>query len=156
MSKRIADVVADLVGQKVSELGYELADVEFLKEGQDYVLTVYIYSPNGITIDDCEIVSRAIEPLIDEDDPIEQSYFLSVSSLGLDRPLKQPRDFERYMGKRVTVKLFAPINKQDKTKEYTGELLSYGENKLSIDLDGQTLEFNCKEVAQVKPFVDFN
>ena len=156
MSKRIADVVTELVGPKVSELGYELADVEFQKEGQDYVLTVYIYSPNGITIDDCETVSRTIEPLIDEADPIEQFYFLSVSSLGLDRPLKHSRDFERHMGKRVTVKLFAPLNKQSKTKEYTGELLSYDENKLSIEIDGQMMEFNCKEVAQVKPFVDFS
>ncbi len=105
---KTVEVVQALVQGTVSELGCELIDVEFQKEQTDWVLTIYIDSPGGVLIDDCERVSRAVEPILDEADPIAQSYFLSVSSPGLDRPLKKDRDFERNMGKDIVVKLYAP------------------------------------------------
>ena len=105
-----AQKVELLLKQPVEALGYELCDVDFIKEYGDWVLTLYINKPDGITIDDCELVSRAMDPLLDETDPIEQAYFLSVSSLGLDRPLKKDADYNRNLGKRIEIKLFAPKN----------------------------------------------
>ena len=105
-----AQKAEQLLKKTVEELGYELCDVEFVKEYGDWVLTLYIDRPGGVTIDDCERVSRAVDPILDEADPIEQQYFLSVSSLGLDRPLKKDADFQRNLGKRIEIKLFAPVN----------------------------------------------
>ena len=134
-------------------MGYELIDVEFLKEQTDWVLTLYIDSMNGITIDDCERVSRAVEPILDEADPVVQSYFLSVSSPGLDRPLKKDCDFERSIGKELTVKLYAPL---DKKKEFTGTLKSFDSEVFTLDCkDGKERTFLRKDAANVRPYIAF-
>lgn len=109
---KTTEIVDSLVRGKIAEMGYELDEVEYVKEYGNMVLTLYIDSENGVTIDDCEKVSRAIDPILDENDPIEEAYYLSVSSIGIDRPLKKDRDFERNMGKKLQVKLYAPINKK--------------------------------------------
>ena len=88
---KTTDVVDSLVRERIKELGFELDEVEYIKEYGSMVLTLYIDSPNGVTLDDCERVSRAVEPVLDENDPIEEAYYLSVSSLGLDRPIKRTR-----------------------------------------------------------------
>ncbi len=147
------DVVQALVQGAISELGFELIDVEFQKEQTDWVLTLFIDSPGGVLIDDCERVSRAVEPILDEADPITQSYFLSVSSPGLDRPLKKDRDFERNMGKDIVVKLYAPI---DKKKEFIGLLVGYDAQSFTIDCrDGKTRSFLRKDAATIKPYIVF-
>ncbi len=109
---KTTEIVDSLVRGKIAEMGYELDEVEYVKEYGNMVLTLYIDSENGVTIDDCEKVSRAIDPILDENDPIEEAYYLSVSSIGIDRPLKKDRDFERNMGKKLQVKLYAPINRK--------------------------------------------
>lgn len=109
---KTTEIVDSLVRGKIAEMGYELDEVEYVKEYGNMVLTLYIDSENGVTIDDCEKVSRAIDPILDENDPIEEAYYLSVSSIGIDRPLKKDKDFERNMGKKLQVKLYAPINKK--------------------------------------------
>lgn len=136
----------------VEGLGYELCDVEFVKEYGDWVLTLYIDKPGGVSIDDCELVSRTVDPILDETDPIEQQYYLSVSSLGLDRPLKKDADYQRNLGKRIEVKLFAPLNGK---KEFTGELVRFDETSLVIR-DGETERMlERKAVALARPELTF-
>lgn len=147
-----AQKVELLLKQPVAELGYELCDVEFIKEYGDWVLTLYIDKEGGVNIDDCERVSRAIDPLLDEADPIEQAYMLSVSSLGLDRPLKKDADFSRNLGKRVEVKLFAPKNGK---KEFTGELVAFDENTVTIKLESGELVLERKAIALARPELIF-
>ncbi len=150
---KTVDVVQALVQSTVSELGYELIDVEFQKEQTDWILTLYIDSPNGVTVDDCEQVSRAVEPLLDEADPITQSYFLSVSSPGIDRPLKKERDFERSLNKEIAVKLYAP---QDKKKEFIGTLLRFDADTFTIaEKNGKERTILKKDAASVRPHIVF-
>jgi len=150
---RTVDVVEELVSKTVQELGYELVEVEFLKEQEGWVLTLYIDHPNGITLDDCERVSRAVDPILDREDPIEQTYYLSVSSLGLDRPLKKDRDFQRNIGKQITVKLYAPIEKK---KEFTGTLTAFDAMSFSLEMkDGRQMCIQRKDAALIRPYIEF-
>ena len=147
-----AQRVEQLLKQPVAELGYELCDVEFLKEYGDWVLTLYIDKEGGVNIDDCERVSRAVDPMLDEADPIEQAYMLSVSSLGLDRPLKKDADFARNIGKRIEVKLFAPKNGK---KEFKGELISFDENNIVVKLEKEEVTLERKALALARPELVF-
>ena len=141
-----------LLKEPVEALGYELCDVEFIKEYGDWVLTLYINKPDGVNIDDCERVSRAMDPILDEADPIEQAYFLSVSSLGLDRPIKKDADYNRNLGKRIEIKLFAPKNGK---KEFVGELVRFDENTLTVLLESGELTLERKAVALARPELVF-
>ena len=147
-----AQKVEQLLKQPVAELGFELCDVEFLKEYGDWVLTLYIDKQGGVNIDDCERVSRAVDPLLDEADPIEQAYMLSVSSLGLDRPLKKDADFARNIGNRIEIKLFAPKNGK---KEFTGELVSFDESNIVVKLESGELTLERKALALARPELVF-
>ena len=147
-----AQKVEQLLKQPVAELGFELCDVEFIKEYGDWVLTLYIDKEGGVNIDDCERVSRAVDPLLDEADPIEQQYYLSVSSLGLDRPLKKDADFARNLGKDIAVKLYAP---RDGKKEFSGALVSFDADSVTVKTDGGELTIARKDVASAKPVVTF-
>ena len=149
---KTVEVVHALVLNTVTELGYELVDVEFQKEQTDWVLTLYIDSSNGISLDDCERVSRAVEPVLDEADPIVQSYFLSVSSPGLDRPIKKDRDFERNIGKDIIVKLYAAV---DKKKEFIGTLKEFDAQSFTIEIKGNIRCFLRKDAASIKPHIVF-
>jgi len=115
---KTTQTVEALLRPVVTGMGYELDEVEFQKEQGNWVLTLYIEHQDGrsATIDDCEAVSRAVDPILDEADPIEQAYYLSVSSIGIDRPLKKDRDYQRSLGSPITVKLYAPLKGK---KEYT-------------------------------------
>ena len=117
--KNIVSEICSLVQPVITGMGFELYDLVFAKEGANWYLRVFIDRAGGVTIDDCESVSRAVEKYLDETDPIEQSYILEVSSPGIDRPLKKDADYERYKGSVVDVKLYKPI---DGRKEYTGKL----------------------------------
>ncbi|MDE7057651.1 MAG: ribosome maturation factor RimP [Lachnospiraceae bacterium] len=124
----------------MEERQFELVDVEFVKEAGNWFLRVYIDKPGGITIDDCELISRALSDKLDEEDFIVESYILEVSSPGLGRPLKKEKDFVRSQGQSVEVKLFRPIEKQ---KEFTGILKSW-------DRDTVTLEFEEEAVLTIE------
>jgi ribosome maturation factor RimP len=114
---------------------------------------LYIDSPNGITIDDCERVSKTVDPILDEADPIEQTYYLSVSSPGIDRPIKSDRDFKRNINKRVTVKLYAPIGG---SKEFAGTLTDYDEDKFFLQTDkNENISILRKDAAIIKPYIEF-
>lgn len=147
-----AQKAEQLLKQTVEELGFELCDVEFLKEYGDWVLTLYIDKPGGVTIDDCERVSKTVDPILDEADPIEQQYYLSVSSLGLDRPLKKDADFQRNLGKCIEIKLFAPFNGK---KEWKGELVHFDETSLVLRAENGEMTLERKAVALARPELVF-
>ncbi|QXM06108.1 ribosome maturation factor RimP [Crassaminicella indica] len=146
--KRVTDIVEELVVAFVEENELELVDVEFVKEGQNWFLRVYIDKPGGVTIDDCQYVSEYISEKLDELDPIEQNYYLEVSSPGLDRPLKKDKDFEKYKGRMVEVNLYQAL---DGKKRIEGVLagLKDGFIVLEMDKDGE-LKIPREKVSKVK------
>lgn len=152
---KTTDTIDALLRPLVEGLGYGLDEVEYQKEQGNWVLTLYIERADGsaVDMDDCEKVSRAVDPVLDEADPIKDAYYLSVSSIGLDRPLKKDRDFERNLGKKVTVKLYAPLEKK---KEYTGVLQDFNAEGFTLELEGgKPLAILRKDAAQVKPYIEF-
>ena len=149
---KTTEAVDRIVRKTVEDMGFSLCDVEFQKEYGNWVLTLFIDKPGGVTIDDCEAVSKAVEPVLDEADPIAQAYYLSVSSLGIDRPLKKDADFERNLGKEITVRLYVPV---DGKKEFTGVLQSYAEDSFVLTADKKDLTIKRKDAALVKPFIRF-
>ena len=136
----------------VKELGYELYEVEYQKEFDNCVLTLYIDRPGGVSLDDCELVSNAVDPILDEADPIDQAYYLSVSSLGIDRPLKIDKDYQRNIGNVLDVKLYAAINGR---KEYTGTLIDFDKDSFTLELKKGSITIERKKAALVRPHIDF-
>ena len=131
-SKNIAGeaekIVRPMLDEKFANL--ELFDLEFVKEGPNWYLRIYIDKEGGVTIDDCEAVSRAAEKLLDEKDPIDHAYILEVSSPGIDRPLKRDQDFERYRGREVEIRLYKPL---DGAKVFTGKLVGLIDGEIVIE-----------------------
>ena len=136
----------------VESNGFELVDVEYVKEAGNWYLRGYIDKPGGITVNDCETVSRAFSDRLDEDDFIEDSYIMEISSPGLDRPLKKEKDFARSIGKLVEIRTYRPIEKQ---KEFCGELTAYDNNSVTIDEEGTPRTFDKKDIALVRLAIDF-
>jgi ribosome maturation factor RimP len=151
-AKQIETKVFALLEEPVEQLGFELCDVEYAIEDGNNVLTLFIFNERGVSIDDCEHVSRAVDPMLDEADPIAEPYYLSVSSLGLDRPLKKPRDFERKIGTEITVGLYSPLNGK---KQFTGTLVHADGSGFAIQTDKGELRFEYKSIASAKPFLKF-
>lgn len=142
----------EIVMPIIEENHFELVDVEYVKEGSNWYLRFYIDKEGGITVDDCEIVSRALSEKLDENDFIEEAYILEVSSPGLGRPLKKPKDFERSIGKEVEIKLYRAINKQ---KDFEGTLKSYSDNEVVITVDEEDITFNKGDIALIRLAFDF-
>lgn len=137
----------------VSEHGFETVDVEYVKEGSNWYLRAYIDKPGGITIDDLEMVSRALSDKLDEEDFIADAYILEVSSPGLGRPLKKEKDFARSIGEEVEVHLYRAVNRQ---KEFVGLLTAYDKESFTIEKeDGEEITFNKAEVALVRLTFEF-
>ncbi len=130
MSK-VTDMVEEIALPILEEMQLELVDIEYVKEGQDWFLRVYIDKDNGITIDECEHVSRQLSDKLDEVDLIQGNYFLEVSSPGAERPLKKDADFEKAIGKFIYVKTYKPIKDM---KEFQGYLTSYEEHTLVMEV----------------------
>jgi ribosome maturation factor RimP len=137
----------------MQEFGFELVDVDYVKEGGSWYLRAYIDKPGGITINDCEAVSRRLSDILDEEDYIEESYTLEVSSPGLGRPLRKDKDFQRSLGEEVDVKLFAAV---DHSKEYTGLLKAFDKESVTIELeDGTQKQFPRNSIALIRLSFDF-
>ena len=132
--------------------GFELVDVEYVKEAGNWYLRGYIDKPGGITVNDCEAVSRVFSDKLDEKDFIEDSYIMEISSPGLDRPLKKEKDFARSMGKLVEIRTYRPIDKQ---KEFCGVLTAYDSNSVTIEEDGGSRTFEKKEIALIRLAIEF-
>ena len=132
----------------VTELGFELVDVEYVKEGSDYYLRVYADKEGGITINDCEIVNRALGDLLDQEDYISDAYILEVSSPGLTRPLKKENDFKRSIGKVVEIKTFVKING---AKEFEGVLKAYDDATVTIEFEDETeVTISRKDISMIR------
>lgn len=132
---------------------FELVDVEYVKEGGNWYLRAYIDKEGGITVDDCELVSRALGDLLDREDYIAESYILEVSSPGLGRPLKKEKDYRRSLGASVDIKTFKSIGGQ---KEFTGILAEYDKDTVTITMeDGTNRSFLKKEIALIRLAFDF-
>ena len=137
----------------VEKNGFELVDVEYVKEAGNWYLRAYIDKPGGITVDDCEVVSRAFSDVLDEKDYIEDTYIFEVSSPGLGRPLKKDKDFKRSIGERIEIKLYRQIDRQ---KEFEGVLKSFDEDTVTIVLDDEEEKtFERSAIALVRLALDF-
>lgn len=129
----------------IEDLGFELVDVEYVKEYGNFCLNFYIYSRGGTSLDDCTNVHNAIDPLLEECDPTGgKPYMLCVSSMGLDRPIKTEKDFNRLSGVEIDVKLYAPVNGR---KEYTGAIVHCADNKLDLLVEGKNMLIDLKSIA---------
>lgn len=152
--KRVVDIVSEIVEPFAGEKGLELVDVEFVKEGPDRYLRVIIDKEEGVSIDDCGEVSLFLSKKMDELDPIEENYFLEVTSPGVERQLKKDKDFERFSGKAVQVNLYQPIDGQ---KILEGILLGLFDNAIKLEMEeGQVIEIPKSKASLVKLVVKFD
>lgn len=142
----------ELVLPIIEQNNFELVDVEYVKEAGTWYLRVYIDKPGGINIDDCELVSRTLSDLLDEKDFVEDAYVLEVSSPGLGRPLKKEKDFVRSVGKDVDIKLYKA---KDGSKDYTGTLTAFDKDTITIEDQGETMQFERKDIAMIRLAFDF-
>jgi ribosome maturation factor RimP len=150
--KKINDVITELARPVAEAAGVELWDVEYVSEAGQWYLRIYIEHPDGISIDQCEAVSRILDPILDEADPVEESYIFEVASAGAERPLKRPSDFDKFMGEPVLVKLYKAV---DGKKEYPGILSGYDNGKVTISIDGNELAFEKSDIALTRLRIEF-
>lgn len=146
MSK-ITERVTALAKPVVEEEGCTLWDVEYLREAGTWFLRVYIDKEGGISIDDCERISRRLDPILDEADPIPESYVFEVGSAGAERELKRPSDFEMFLGHEVEVKLYRPL---DGRKSFVGTLSGYQNGDVTIDAEQKSMNFTAAQIAKVR------
>ena len=153
MKENIASRVESLAQPVAEELGYTLFDVEYVKEGPDFYLRLFITNEEGITLEDCETMSRAVDPLLDDADFIKDRYYLEVSSVGLDRPLKKEKDFLYFMGEKIEVKLYKAFEGSD---YWVGVLIGYEDGMFTIETPQGEMEINIKETRLIRPWVDLS
>ena len=149
---KITEQVWQFAEPVVVEKGCSLWDVEYVREGGEWFLRLYIDKDGGVDITDCEAISRAVDPILDEKDPIPESYHFEVCSAGLERALKRPGDFEKFMGAKVLVKLYQPKNG---SKELKGELKAYDNGDVTIAQADNEITLKKNEVALVRLYVEF-
>ena len=147
MKKSIKETVRDAVQPIITELGYDIWDITYSKVGADYHLEITIDSEAGINIEDCEKVHRAIDPVLDEADPIDRAYYLEVSSPGLGRQIKNAEQAEWVMGEKVEARLFAPDEKGRKV--LAGTLEAYGERTVTLKVGEECAEIETKSIAKL-------
>ena len=154
MSKReiYEQKTEELISPIIEEHRFELVDVEYVKEGSNWYLRAYIDKPGGITVDDCEVVSRRLSDLLDEQDFIDDAYILEVSSPGLGRPLKKDKDFARSIGEEVEIRTFRAVEHE---KEFTGILRDFDKDKLVIELEDNVVMDFADNIALVRLAFDF-
>lgn len=167
----IEERVEQLIKSKIENLGYELYDVQYVKEGQNYFLRVFIEKPNGdIDLTDCETVSNGINDVLDEADYIKEQYFLEVSSTGVEKVLRKDRHLETHIGEKVEIKLFKPLqisvqNDEDKkqkrsksndTKELIGVLKNFNQDQITLQTEGErTIDIDRKDISHIKTIFDW-
>ena len=152
--KKVTEIVAELAAGAVAEQGCELWDVEYVREAGQWFLRLYLDKEGGVDLDACEKFHRAIDPILDEVDPtFGAPYTLNVSSPGLDRPLKTARDFQKKMGQKVEVKLFAPMRGK---KLFEAVLIGYDGNCVELDDNGEKIKLELSKVAKICLAIDFD
>ena len=148
---KITDQVWAFSQDIVESLGCRLWDVEYVREGGEWFLRLYIDKDGGVNINDCEAISRAIDPILDEKDPIEGSSRFEACAAGLERVLKRPSDFQQFLGADVLVKLYRPV---DGVKEFPSVLRGYDNGDITVDYAGKSITFTRSQVALVRLRVD--
>lgn len=143
----IEERVESLVKKKINDLGYELYDVEYAKEGKDYYLRIFIDKPEGIDLNDCEKVNDGINDLLDQADYIKEQYFLEVSSPGIERTLRKDKHLQANINSLVEVKLFKPIEKK---KVIQGILKEFNSETLELEIEDGTIEIEKKNISIIK------
>ena len=150
-SMSVVDIVYEIAEPIAKSLDLDIWDIEYKKEGSIYILRIYLDKEGGITIDDCEAFSRAIDKPLDDRDPIKEHYYLEVSSAGIDRILRKKEHYNKFIGSNVDVHLYKPI---DNSKFFQGELISFDGEKVTINYEGQPKSFDIKDVSVVKLSID--
>ena len=143
----IEDKVENLISKPISDLGYDLYDVQYVKEGKDYFLRIFIDKDSGIDLNDCEKVNDLVNPILDDADYIKDMYFLEVSSPGIERVLRKNKHLESSIGKEIEIKLFKPIEKQ---KEFVGTLKKYDNENIYLEIDNEEKIFERKNISLMK------
>ena len=149
---KVTEIAEALAAPIAAENGCEVWDVEYVKEAGSWYLRVYLDRPEGVTIDHCEAVSRALSDKLDEADPIEGSYILEVSSPGADRVLRKPEHFARFVGEKVEVKLYRP---RDGAKSLVGDLADYAEGAVTLQTPRERVTIPKQDIAQVRLYITF-
>mgnify|MGYP004582764911 CR=1 FL=1 len=150
----IEERVETLITKPIENLGYQLYDVQYAKEGKDYFLRIFIENPNGsISLEDCEKVNDSIEELLDSADYIKEQYFLEVSSTGIEKIIRKQKHLQENIGQYITVNLFKPLNK---TKELVGILTKFDVVTIWINLTGEIIELERKNISLIKKYYDWN
>jgi ribosome maturation factor RimP len=153
VADRVVDKAMKVIKPIVEELGYVFVDLEYKKEHSGYVLALTIDKPEGVNINDCERVSRALDAPLDEHDVTNgASYNFNVSSYGLDRQFKTDYDFNKHIGKVVDIKFYAPFKNY---KSLEVELLSFDDNNIVVDLNGEEVQIERKLIATISAHIDF-
>ena len=147
MAKNIEEKVEQLIEKTINELGYELYDVEYAKEGKDYFLRIFIDKNEGIDLNDCEKVNDAVNPILDAADYIKEQYFLEISSPGIERTLRKDKHLKQNIGEKVEIKLFKPINKQ---KNIIGILKDYNAEEIEIETSEEVCKIDRKNISIIK------
>lgn len=148
----IESKVEKLLKPIITNIGYELYDVIYEKEGKDFYLRIIIDKPEGIDLNDCEKVNNSINDILDEADYIKDQYFLEVSSPGVERLLRREEHYQAQIGNKIKVKLFKPIDKQ---KELIGILEEYNKDEITIKVDEKTIKINSKDIAVARTIFDW-
>ena len=151
---RIEEKVENLVKPIIENIGYELYDIEYAKEGKDYYLRIFIDKPEGITIDDCEKVNDAIKDKLDEEDYIKQQYFLEVSSPGIERILRKDKHLSQNIGKEISINLFKKDSEGNKS--YKGTLKSYSSEEIVIEQENKEFKIERKNISQIKTMYNWD
>ena len=149
---KVTELGASFARPIVEAHGCTLWDVEYVREGDQRFLRLYLDKDGGVDITDCEAISRAVDPILDEKDPIPESYTFEVCSAGLERALKRPSDFEQFLGSAITVKLYRPRNG---LKEIPCTLTGYEDGRITVLSGKETITFEKSEVALVRLRVEF-
>ena len=150
---KVKTICEEKINPIIEGLGYEVVEIEYVKKSDGMNLTFYIDKDGGVQITDCELVSKTIDPILEELNPTEDKpYILSVSSPGIDRPLKTNRDFQRNIGKEIQLTLFAKI---DGKKEFKGILTDFDEKNITIEIENKKTTFGREQIAHIVPVIKF-
>ena len=150
----IEERVEALVGKSIENLGYQLYDVQYAKEGKDYFLRIFIENPNGqISLEDCEKVNNEIEEFLDTADYIKEQYFLEVSSTGVEKIIRKEKHLQENIDEYITVNLFKSINGR---KEFIGVLKKFDNETIYIEVNGEVIELERKNIALIKKYYDWD
>ena len=149
----IEEKIESLVTKPINGLGYDVYDIQYVKEGKDYYLRIFIDKPDGIDLNDCEKVNNEIDPLLDKADFIKDQYFLEVSSTGLEKNLRKKEHFLKQLGKKIQVKLFTKINNQN---TFEGLLKEYNDDFIILDVENSEIKIEKNKISSAKSLYDWN